>query len=224
MDNQHPGGLPNPHPALGDCTTGFKTARIYLVGGGTSLQNFPIESLQGVDGKIFAINDGFLKIPWVDGVVSADSRWIQKRLPELRNWNGTPYLVCDPRPEIQHVVWYSLTRGLGYTDNANSVQVFGTSGFAAVVIATKLGFKEINLLGFDYFVGEKHWYENLLPWKTGAVDEDYHIWAKGFDSLVEPLRQRGVQVINWSLGSRITAFPKRPLKELLDELHIHRQS
>lgn len=70
------------------------------------------------------------------------------------------------------------------------------------------------LLGYDLAGPNQHWHSGY-GWADALSSNNlYQRWAGQFDLAAVELRQRGVQVVNASSTSRITAFRKVPLASM----------
>ena len=84
------------------------------------------------------------------------------------------------------------------------------------LLATLLGAKRIILLGFDMKAaadGRMHWHEDH-PVRTPA-NVFTQSMLPAYKTIVGPLEERGIEVINCSLDSALTVFKKMPLDEAL---------
>ena len=90
-----------------------------------------------------------------------------------------------------------------------------SSGYQACNLAFHLGVKRILLLGFDMRAvnGRTHWHEQHQR-PTSPKDYATHM-APPFKRLAEELGARGVEVVNCTPGSAITAFPVMPIEQAL---------
>lgn len=98
----------------------------------------------------------------------------------------------------------------GLSTEADGVCNGRNSGYQAVNLAVLAGAKRIVLLGYDmrFQNGKQHWFGNHpIP----NVEHDFTQNAKHFRTMVEPLRELGVEVVNCSPGTFIDAFPRVPL-------------
>ena len=101
----------------------------------------------------------------------------------------------------------------------------GNSGFCAVNLAVQFGCRRILLVGFDMQVaGGMHWHGAHPRGMNNPSEESTARWRKALDDAAPDLVQRGVEVINTSAVSALTAFPKIGLMEAMDadrDLAIH---
>ena len=99
----------------------------------------------------------------------------------------------------------------GLEDSPNGLRTGANSGYQAINLAVHLGARRIILLGYDMKPsnGRSHWFGE----HPDRVDPPYSTMLASFPSLVDPLRKRGVEVINCTPDSALDVFPKMDLKD-----------
>lgn len=92
------------------------------------------------------------------------------------------------------------------------------SGYQAVNLAVHLGASRIVLLGFDMQAartGDHFFGQHRYPGAVNTRAETFRDFREAFETAVEPLQRLGVEVVNASPGSALTAFPQASLEEAL---------
>jgi hypothetical protein len=117
-----------------------------------------------------------------------------------------PYL-----PDEIMVVRHGGTHG--FTDEPGKIKTGGNSGYAATHLAASMGAKRILLLGLD-LCGER-WHGRHPNGLTNPKQPSFTSWIRNFRTLAPALKTRGIEVLNCSPISRLDAFPKANLSELL---------
>jgi len=105
----------------------------------------------------------------------------------------------------------------GFDPDPGALRTGSNSGYQAIHLAAHFGAKRIILLGYDMRVSGQstHWHEGHgKPAKSYQAVLSSTFLPK-FKSLVGPLRDRGVEVINATEGSALTFWPSCNLKEAL---------
>lgn len=105
----------------------------------------------------------------------------------------------------------------GLSNNAEGLRTGGGSGFMAINLAALGGATRI-LLGAGYdnrMARGKHHYFGDHPDNS---KQPYEIWRGRYRSMVKPLAELGIEVINCTPESDIDAFPKSGLEHELDRL------
>ena len=104
----------------------------------------------------------------------------------------------------------------GLEQCSDGVRTGRNSGYQCINLAFHLGVSRIVLLGYDMRCdnsGRSHWFgDHPHPTKSTVYQQ---VMVKHFETLVKPLKARGVEVINCTPGSAIECFPKVPLADLL---------
>ncbi len=92
----------------------------------------------------------------------------------------------------------------------------GNSGYQAANLALHTGARRIILVGYDMRRGpdnRAHWHGDHPPHMNNAPPHALATWAAAFDS-VPPTLPAGVEIINATPGSAVTAFPFASLETL----------
>lgn len=89
----------------------------------------------------------------------------------------------------------------------------GSSGYAAISCAVKMGATRILLLGYDYG-GAAHFFGLHPPQLQSA--SDWRAMLRPFAKLAEDAAARGIEIINCTPASAITVFKTMALADVLD--------
>jgi len=92
----------------------------------------------------------------------------------------------------------------------------GNSGYQAANLALHAGARRIILVGYDMRRGPgnlAHWHGDHPPHMNNAPPDALARFAAAFDSVPETL-PAGVEIINATPGSAVTAFPFASLETL----------
>lgn len=184
-----------------------------LIGGGPSLTREDVEAVRG-RAFVIAINDAYKLAPWADVLYAADSCWIEWHEGVL-SFKGEKYTIAA-HDTTQRSGWVVMgnagTHGL--ERNPTALRTGFNGGYQAINLAVHLGAKRIALLGYDMAPaedGRNHWFGEH-PDKTNPP---YLQMRAAFDTLVEPLAEVGVEVINCSRHTALLTFPCRPIEDFL---------
>lgn len=107
---------------------------------------------------------------------------------------------------------------LGLSDHDDGICHGHNSGYQAINLAVMLGARRILLLGFDMKAaadGRMHWHPEHPVRTPGNVFTQSMLPA--YKTIVGPLEERGIEVINCSPDSALHVFKKMPLEEALCE-------
>lgn len=218
----------------------WRDETVVIAGGGRSLTEEQLSQCRGW-ARVIVINDNYLLSPWADLHYFCDQKWYdwhrqyqhpaQQRFGKARAtslfWGFQGLRVAlesaqacrQHEPSIKFLRNYSkpefhngkhvVKEGLEI-ERKDGVRTGGNSGHQAINLAYHLGVSKIILLGFDQ-KGD-HWFGDH-PNKANA--DFAQSLAPRFKSLVKPLRAAGVEVVNCSPGSALTAFPRGTLADCL---------
>lgn len=100
---------------------------------------------------------------------------------------------------------------------AGSRYSVGNSGFHALNLAVQFGARRIVLVGFDMRLDHGvHWHGRHPPGMNNPSDGMMAHWRRALDKAPATLARLGVEVVNASGISALTAFRKVPLLEAID--------
>jgi hypothetical protein len=181
---------------------------------GPSLTQEDADYCRGKADGVIVVNTTYKRAPWADALVASDVRWWQwhKGAPDFQ---GLKYATS------KHVRWPKVqnlrnTGPKGLELDPTGLRHGINSGYRAINLAFHFGATRIILLGYDMKRGDdpkrlEHWHgDHPVPSRS-----QYPSFIKYFHSLVEPLREHGVEVINCTPGSALDAFPMADLRDVL---------
>lgn len=95
------------------------------------------------------------------------------------------------------------------TETPGTIGDGGNSGFQALNIAVQFGAKRIVLVGFDMRLDRGiHWHGRHPKGLNNPQDLNIVRWRKAINGAAVELAELGVEVLNASPVSTLTAFPK----------------
>lgn len=194
----------------------------FILGCGPSLAKTHTAALRGQ--HVIAINDSYLRAPWASVLYFCDGlKWWNANKDEVTAHFRGRYLVTSYSdgipPKIPSVHTLHLTGAEGLEDDPGCLRHGSNSGYQAINLAYHFGARRIVLLGMDMRADNGHCHWRTRPQQEPSPESFHktlqrHMLPK-FQSLVEPLRKAGVEVINCTPGSALTVFPMRQLEEVL---------
>jgi hypothetical protein len=197
-------------------------AVVVLLGGGPSLTPEQVESVRG-RARVVAINNAVYLAPWADVLYFCDARWYDWHTETVKRFQGTkvtlenhelgselPGLVCLQRDGTDEA---SID---GFCPVPGRVRTGRNGGYQAIQYAVHRGARRVVLLGFDMKPaadGRVHWHAEHPIATDPATPASF---VPHFRTLVAPLAERGVEVINATPDSALDAFPRVPLERALE--------
>ncbi len=186
---------------------------VVCIGGGPSLTVSDVELVRG-HARVIAVNDAYRLAPWADVLYAADAKWWK--------WHSVVLDCAGAKYSIESretVTWPDVQtlRNTGWTGLElvpTGLRAGHNSGYQAINLAVHLGAKRILLLGYDMTLGtagESHWFGE----HPDGLISPYPQMRAAFDTLVEPLTALGVEVLNCSRRTALTAFPCVALEDAL---------
>lgn len=174
--------------------------------------------------RVIAVNDSVYPCWWADWLHACDQKWWLWHRETAVKFPGTRTTTDEAVPEE----WAHLLRRIapdkrtgfcgGFAEEPDAVCTGGNSGYQAIQIAVKAGAMKVVLVGFDMKPRREngdfavHWFGD----HPDGVRSDFNAtMLPHFPSLVEPLAERGVEVINATPGSALDCFPRADLAEIL---------
>lgn len=184
------------------------------IGGGPSLTSDDVAFCRG-RAHVVAINDAYRLAPWADLVYACDPSWWKwhKGVPKYRGMKFG--LEAPDGPEFPSDVRLLQNTGeRGLEVSRWGVRTGCNSGYQAINVAVHLGASRIVLLGYDMQAlrdGPSHWFGE----HPNKIRSPYLKFLSTFPSLLEPLKQRNVSVMNATRETALECFPRVSLVEAL---------
>lgn len=201
----------------------FPGGTIVCIGAGPSVTDDDVAYVRG-KAPVIAINRSIQKAPWADVAYCADARmwkWLHDdgtlekvtgvRIGLERKTGG----VRDVADYGVHVLHGARDEGLSTTPDV--LHSGGHSGYQAINLAVLMGATRILLLGYDGQAAPDKRDEWHAPHPSESKKPNYPAWRDALSGLVQPLKAAGVEVVNCSPRTAYTAFPVRPLREVLSD-------
>lgn len=164
-----------------------------------------------------AVNASYRLTPWADLLYAADGMFWTKdegarAFPGLK----VTQAAKDAGRFGLECVDVSPSRRTMAFDRFGVLGSGGNSGFQAVNLAAQAGAARIVLVGFDYSLARGvHWHGRHPPGLNNPSAVNCDRWRADMDGAAPLLAGLGVDVLNASPHSSLTAFEKRPLWECL---------
>ncbi|MDZ4376476.1 MAG: hypothetical protein U1C74_34260 [Phenylobacterium sp.] len=208
-----PEGAPRPFGWFPD----WRDRVAVVVGSGPSAKGQDLEAAKGQAG-VLTVNESWRLAPWADALYACDDAWWRAR----RGVPDFPGLkICgDERtpkafPEIRRVRPNANVDAILMRE-AGRIGYGGNSGFQAVNLALQFGSRRIVLVGFDLHLADGvHWHGRHAANLNNPSAQSLARWAVTLDRQAPAIAALGVEVLNTSPQSALTAYRKVPLEEAL---------
>jgi len=188
---------------------------VVCIGGGPSLTAADVNAVRGV-ARVIAINDAYRLAPWADVLYACDDKWWGWH-EGVKSFTGPKYSIESSSP----VRWpdVQILKNTGTTGlelDPSGLRTGFNSGYQAIGLAKHFGAARILLLGYDMSPDgtQTHWFGE----HPDGQPSPYQKMREAFDTIVEPLRDSGVEVINCSRRTALRAFACAPLEQELARL------
>lgn len=193
-----------------------------VIASGPSLTVEHIHRLSLVEENLFivGVNNAFEICPFLNVLHAADHTWWENyadEVPEHIDWFSTWDASSKPSFKIDSRINYlSGIPGHGFAKNTNELVLGGHGGHHAIQIAMHYGCREILLLGLDMcrLDGKAHWFGDY-PVAEMNRRIRYDSYQPQMTAGASQAIKRGVRIINCSLRSAVSCFPKMTLDDAL---------
>ncbi len=193
-------------------------ATVVCLGGGPSLSRQQVDACRG-RARVIAVNDAWRLAPWAGVLYACDWRWWLKHAG-VPGFAGLKVTLSNSRGHLDHhpdirIVENTGTEGLERAPTG--LRTGRNGGYQAINLAVHLGASRIILLGYDMRAdrrGRTHWFGDHADWPT-RPGVFAGVMLPCFATLVKPLEELGVQVVNCTPKSALDVFPKVPLEQAL---------
>ncbi len=185
---------------------------VVCVASGPSLTREDVEYCRG-RAKVLVINTSILLAPWAEAFHACDGRVWRWHEAAVDAFTGMKFSMDGSAAAYGATVLgnggvWGLSTDPGVICNGRN------SGYQAMNIASLLGASRIVLLGYDMQPGSRngsHWHGDH-PNKT---QPPYKACVAAFKTIVRPLADLGVTVVNCSRETALDMFTAQPLREVL---------
>lgn len=205
-------------PRLAEATDGV----VVCLATGPSLTQADVDYVRD-KATVLCVNDAHRLAPWAAAIFSSDRYWWRhhRGVPSFKGYRAT--IEYSPGRYAAELLTFApemhflrQTGHNGLETNLEGLRTCGqNSGGAALNLAVHLGAKRIVLLGYDLgdTTGQKHFFG---PHPSPLSNtHNFPRWRAAFDTMAEPLRDAGVEVVNCTVITSLSSFPCLPLRETL---------
>jgi hypothetical protein len=174
---------------------------VVILGCGPSLKAEAVNAVKG-RARVIAINQSYQFAPWADLLYACDASWWQRH-HGVPSFTALKYGLETGAKRWPGVQTLQHTGKTGLELLPTSVKHGQNSGYQAINLAVHLGASRILLLGYD------------MRDPGRPQERKYLQWIENFATIVEPLRQIGVEVVNCTPSSALKCFPYQSIADAL---------
>lgn len=187
---------------------------VVCLGGGPSLCQADVDYCRG-KATVIAVNDAWRLAPWAHALIASDAAWWShyKGVPA---YSGLKFCLESSAAKWPGIQVLRNTGHEGIETEPTGVKTGRNTGAAAINLAVHFGASRVLLLGYDMEAKDErrsHWFGAHPQGLRGG--SPYALFRQMFGTMVGPLKQLGVEVINCSRETALTCFPRQPLREVL---------
>lgn len=168
--------------------------------------------------RTIAVNDCWRIAPHADLLYAADHAWweVHSGVPDFAGERWTQ----DKSKGIETAKRWGLRcvrseSRPGLSFDPTFIHQGGNSGFQVLNLAVLFGAARILLLGFDmqWSGGKSHWFgDHPAPLRN---PNNFKAYRAAFDQAAPQLKDAGIEVINCSVETALTCFPRARIQEVL---------
>ncbi len=165
--------------------------------------------------RVIVVNDAWRLAPWADALYGA-GHWFRhyKGVPEFA---GLTFGIEGNAGYPKGAIVLRNTGREGLERDPSGLKTGANSGHQAIGLAVHLGARRILLLGYDCQRGATghHFFGNHPQALNQTSDALYLEWRRNFGTLVAPLAQLGIAVVNCSRRSALPYWPRLSIDQAL---------
>lgn len=161
-----------------------------------------------------AVNTSVQLCPWADILYAADYHWWRGYRDLVVAFGGLKVSIGNLADVHPDAVRLAYGHEHAFSAEPGIVSHMGNSGAQAVNVALLCGCKRIVLVGFDMRSRfGVHWHGSHRPGLKDPADDMLARWAKRLDAAAPSLALFGAEIVNASMASALTAYPKMRFAE-----------
>lgn len=173
--------------------------------------------------RVIAVNTSFRLAPFADALYACDAPWWttylslprERGIAHLSDWRGERWSASDDARRLYGVNRIKGRWGDGHSKEPGVIHFGGNSGYQAIELAAQFGARRILLLGYDMQLtdGKHHWH-GLHPPNMGN-GTNFAVWCRRAVEQAAGLQEAGIEVLNCSRQTALTAFRQFKLEDAL---------
>lgn len=190
---------------------------IVCIAGGPSLTAAQVAHCRG-RADVLVVNDGYRLAPWAKWLYACDYQWWNHHVARVRREFRGQCWTRDQDAARAFDLYYIESRdGAGLCRDPFAIYEGLNSGYQAINLAYHFGARRIVLLGYDMgATGNTHWFgEHPTDISSCAGARSFDLFLARFPALAADLEAAGVDVVNCTPRTALTAFRRAELVDVL---------
>ncbi len=173
--------------------------------------------------RVITVNTTFRRAPLADIVYGCDAPWWREYGQECRDTCSGELWTQDRTALSLHerMRWVESIHLPGLSKRQGVIHQGMNGGYQAIGLAHLTEARRFMLLGFDMQGG--HWHGSHPKPLTNPAPRMFALWLGLFPRLAQDLRAAGVDVVNCTRSTALTAFRLGVLEEELDDRDLQNQ-
>lgn len=193
-----------------------------IVASGPSAKSAPVDLLRDRI-HVIAINESYRLVPFAEILYSCDYAWWQRH-KGMRSFEGLR-LSHDLRAcnefGLSRVMIEQVSSNDLLLDRPSYVGAGGNSGFQALNLVMQFGATGIMMIGIDCSLDHgQHWHGRHPSPMSNPAESNVQRWRKAFDGSAARIAALGIDVVNCSMLSTLTQYPKLSVAEALERWQL----
>jgi hypothetical protein len=167
--------------------------------------------------RVIAVNTTYQIAPWADVIYAPDPKWWGWHGEDVSaRCHGLKYtLEHSEAAEKAGAQRLNYRFGGGICTDPTTVCTGGHGGFQAINVSVHLGASRILLLGYDLQADPSHGHHHHHRPHPDHSVVPYGAWRTVYETLMAPLDALGIEILNCSRATAITAIPRARLEDVL---------
>lgn len=167
--------------------------------------------------RVIAIKDQVFTAWWADWLHGCDAMWWQVHIQSVQHFAGIRTTLAETLPPQWGVGVLRNTGKTGFDKDPTCCRTGANSGYQAAHAAAHAiaGNGRIIFVGLDMKKGPDNRRHSFQTHSYQPEPNYAAVMLPWFETLVEPLKERGIEIINATPGSAVDCFRRAPLESLL---------
>lgn len=190
---------------------------VAIVASGPSAKTAPVQLLRDRI-NIIAVNDSWKLVPFADILYGCDLGWwdYYKGVKEFNGLKLTHDATAARVHNLHKVTIANAASNEILTDQPAHLGAGGNGGFQMLNLAVQFGGTGIMLIGVDCDIEHgSHWHGRHPVPLNNPAQTNVTRWRQAFEGSAKPLAKLGIDVVNCSLVSKLTCWPKITIEQAL---------